>query len=107
MHGENYFQGGTAVFLFDDGSRGSAMGGLSSKAAYLGNSSKCISRQFVILNPLRAWPLRALRLGEKPSFGVPWLLLGFLSLTAKAQRSQREIAMKATRNVLLKSRASL
>ena len=46
------------------------MGGLSSKAAYLGNSSKCISRQFVILNPLRAWPLRALRLGEKPSFGA-------------------------------------
>jgi hypothetical protein len=36
----------------------------------LGNSSNCISRRFVIPNPLRAWPLRALRLGEKPSFGA-------------------------------------
>jgi len=69
MHGANFFQGGL-LFISDDGSRGSAICGLSSKGAYLGNSSKCISRQFVILNPLRAWPLRALRLGEKPSSGA-------------------------------------
>jgi hypothetical protein len=36
----------------------------------LGNSSKGISMQFVSSSPLRAWPLRALRLGEKPSFGA-------------------------------------
>jgi hypothetical protein len=69
MHGANFFQGGL-LFISDDGSRRSAIGGLSSKGAYLGNSSKCISRRFVIPNPLRAWPLRALRLGEKPSFGA-------------------------------------
>ena len=69
MHGANFFKGGL-LFISDDGSRGSAIGGLSSKGAYLGNSSECISRRFVIPNPLRAWPLRALRLGEKPSFGA-------------------------------------
>jgi len=36
----------------------------------MGNSSKCISRQFVSPNPLRAWPLRDLRLGGNPSFGA-------------------------------------
>jgi hypothetical protein len=64
MHGANFFQGGL-LFNSDDGSRGSAIGGLSSKGAYLGNSSKCISRQFVSPNPQRAW-----HHSEKPSFGA-------------------------------------
>ena len=43
---------------------------LSSKGAYLGNSSKCISRRFVIPNPLRAWPLRAWPLARNPLLAV-------------------------------------
>ena len=59
------FSRGGLRFISDGGSRGSAIGGLSSKGAYLGNSSKCISRQFVSPNPLRAW-----HHSEKPSFGA-------------------------------------
>ena len=57
---------------------------LSSKGAYLGNSSKCISRRFVIPNPLRAW-----RLGEKPSSGVPSLLPGDLCSHRKGAKDAK------------------
>ena len=62
---------------------------LSSNGAYLGNSSKCISGRFVIPNPLRAWPLRALRLGEKPSFGGPSLLPGDLCSHRKGAKDAK------------------